>query len=182
MKQLRTHIARVIVAVLVWTGFSLYMVQPVQAEHSSQSFANWLTKMAESSESSDLQDELNNLRESAGQLENTIKEASQIVSRNNSNFDFSFSESLASQHLYQLLLIEWSQSQAENAMAGTPVKHITKMFVSATIDKFGVGSFVPGAIASLDATFAVSNQFFDGHQFFRVVVEPMADCIAIGAP
>lgn len=182
MKKLRTHIARVIVAVLVWTGFSLYMVQPVQAEYSSQSFANWLTKMAKSSDSADLQDELNNLRASADQLENTIKEASQIVSRNNSNFDFSFSESLASQHLYQLLLIEWSQSQAKNAMAGTPAKHISKLYVSATVDKFGVGSFVPGTVSSPDAIFSLSNQFFVGQQFHKVVVEPMVDSIAIGAP
>lgn len=182
MQSLRTHIARIIVAVLVWTGFSLYMVQPVQADHSSQSFANWLTKMAKYSESADLQNELNNLRESPGQLENTIKEASQIVSRNNDNFDFSFSEAMASQHLYQLLFLEWSQSQAENAMAGTPGKHISKLFVSATIDKFGVASFVSGTIASSDATFSVTNQFLNRQQFFRVVIEPMVDSIAIGAP
>lgn len=182
MHSLRTHIARIIVAVLVWTGFSLYMVQPVHADHSSQSFANWLTKMANSSDSADLQKELNNLRESPGQLENTIKEASQIVSRNNANFDFSFSESMASQHLYQLLLIEWSQSQAENAMAGTPAKHISKLHVSATIDKLGPGNFVPGTIASSDASFLVNNQFFDGQELFKVVLEPMVDSIAIGAP
>lgn len=182
MKQLRTHITRVVVAVLVWTGFSLSMVQPVQADHSSESFANWLTKMAKSSDSTDLQNELNNLRESPGQLENTIKEASQIVSRNNGNFDFSFSESMASQHLYQLLLLEWSQSQAENAMAGTPAKHISKLFVSATIDKMGVGDFVSGTIPSFVSTFSMNSLGFDGQRFFRVVLEPMVDCIAIGAP
>lgn len=182
MKSLRIHIIRVIVVVLVWLGFSLSIVQPVQADHSSQSFANWLTKMASSSDSADLQNELNNLRKSADQLENTIKEASQIVSRNNSDFDFYFSNSLASQHLYQLLLIEWTQSQAENAMAGTPVKQISKLFVSATIDKFSTGSFMSGTVTSYDVGFSVDKQFISGQQFFGVVLEPMVDSIAIGAP
>lgn len=182
MKRLRTYIMRIIVLVLVGTGFGLYMVQPVQADHSSQSFANWLSKMAESSDGAELQKELNNLRKTASHLEDTIKEASQIVSRNNDDFNFSFVESLASQSLYQLLLIEWNQSQTENAMAAVPIQHISKLIVSATIDKSGIGYFASDDITTPDIPFSVNTRLLNSQQLIGVVLVPMVNSIAIGAP
>ncbi len=180
MNRLRTHIARIAVTVLVLTGFSLYLAQPAQANQSSLAFANWLSTMAKSSDGLDLQ-QLNDLRQ-AGHLGNTIKEASQIVSRNNEDFAFSFTESTASQHIYQLLLIEWSQFQTENAMASIPTQHLAKLFVPATFDKAGTGSFSsvgtqPAALPCLISDILPINCMTVSKN-----VVPMVGGIAIGAP
>lgn len=182
MKRLRTHITRLIVAVLVWTGFSLYMVQPAQTNHTSQSFANWLDKMAKSSDGADLQKELDNLRNSANYLEDMIKEATQVTSLNNDDFDFSFAESIASQHLYRLWLMEWNYSQSGNAMDSVPVQHISKLLVSATIDKSGVGGFASYDFKAPDIPFSMNTQLLDGQQLAAMVLVPMVNSIAIGAP
>lgn len=158
------------------------MVQPVQADHSSQSFAYWLSKMAEYSDKAELQEELNNLQKSVNHLENTIQEASQIVSRNSEDFGFSFSESLESQYLYQLLLIEWNQFQTDNAMASLPVQHISKLVVSATIDKSGIGDFASNGIQTPKILYTIKNQLLDSQHLPVKTLVPMIHGIAIGAP
>lgn len=181
MNRLRTHIARITVAVLVLTGFSLYMVQPAQANQSSQAFANWLSTMAKSSDGMDLQQELDDLRRSS-HLGNTIKEASQIVSRNNEDFTFSFAESAASQHIYQLLLIEWSQFQTENAMASVPVQHLAKSLVPATFDKAGSNTFTSVVTAALSISHPIISKMLPYRTTVSANVVPMVGGIAIGAP
>lgn len=181
MNRFRTYIARLIVAVLVWTGFSMYMVQPVQAEQSSQAFASWLSKMAKSSDGVELQKELDNLQQSGDHLDQMIKKASEIVSSNNDEFDFSFTESIASKHLYQLLLIEWSQFQTGNEMASVPTQPTVKLLVP-IVEKMGsIGSatLLPKV---LDSFFETSELSLSPRQVFSVMLEPMVGGIAIGAP
>jgi hypothetical protein len=182
MNRLRTHIARLTVAVLVLTSFGLYMVQPVWANQSKEAFTNWLSKRAKSLNEHGLQKELDDLRKSSGHLENTIKQASQIVSRNNDDFEFTFAESGASDHIYQLLLIEWSQFQTENAMASIPVRHIIKWQVPATLDKAGaqtVGSFAKELAVSRTP---ISDSLLSITHVVTGNVVPMVGGIAIGAP
>lgn len=181
MKRLRTHIIRLTVAVLVWTGFSLYMVQSAQADHTSQSFANWLDELATSLDGSELQKKLDDLNGSTN-LEKTIQEASHILSRNAEDLDFPFAESMASQQLYQLLFIEWSYTQSANTMDSVPVKHISKLSISATIDKSGIGGFITEYITAPDTSFSKNIQLVDGQQLAAMALEPMVNCIAIGAP
>lgn len=181
MNRLRKHIVRVTVAVLVITGFSLYMVQPAQANQSSQAFTNWLSTMTKSSNGVDVQQQLDDLRKS-GHLGNTIKEASQIVSKNNENFEFSFAESIASQHIYQLLLIEWSQFQTDNAMANVPAQHLTKLLMPVSVEKAGANSFVSIG-TNLSGPFQpISNKQVTGSGSVSRNVVPMVGGIAIGAP
>lgn len=182
MKRLRTYITRLTVAVLVWTGFSLYVVQPGQADHTSQSFANWLDEIAESSDGAELQRKLEDLRESANNFEDSIEEASQIASQNTEDVDFSFAESIVSQQLYQLLFIEWSHSQSGNTMDSVPVQHISKLLVSATVDKSGVSGFSSDSIKAPDIPFSMNIQLLDGRQLVAKVFLPMVNSIAIGAP
>jgi hypothetical protein len=130
MKRLRSHILRLTVVLLICSGFSLYVVQPTQARHSTNAFADWLNTMTKPANSFDLQQELDNLRESSDHLGEVIEKASRIIHRNNKEFVFPFQESDASQSLYQLLLIEWSQFQTDNAMAGIPLQQTTKTLLS----------------------------------------------------
>ncbi len=181
MNRLRTYFARLIVAVLIWTGFCLNMVQPAHAEQSSQDFASWLTQMAKSSNGVDLQKELNDLQESGDHLDQLIKKASKIVSSNNDGFEFSLKESIASKHLYQFLLIEWSQFQTGNEMANVPVQPTVKLLVS-IVEKMGsIGSgavFIPNTEPFFEARELIMNP----RPVFSVMLEPMAAGIAIGAP
>jgi len=181
MNRLRTHIARVTVAILVGVGFSLYMVQPVQANQSSQAFANWLSTMTKSANTANLQQELQQLR-TAGHLGDTIKEASQIVSRNNDEFEFSFAESMASQYLYDLLLIEWSQFQTENAMASVPTQQSAKVMISSSVDKIGANGIISTNLTAFDLPVFATSLLPNEHSMFVPALEPMVDCIAIGAP
>lgn len=181
MNQLRTYIARLTIAVLIWTGFTLYMVQPTQAKQSSQAFASWLCTMAKSTDGADLQKELQNLRKSGHHLDKIIKEASRIVSSNNGKFDFLFTKSAASQQLYQLLLIEWSQFQTGNAMASIPSQYTAKP-IPVLLDKMSsVGSAV-AHVKTFTAVFGDKGQYLGPHQVLRQAVVPLAGGIAINAP
>jgi len=182
MNRLRTYIIRLFVIAVICTGFGLYMVQQVQVNRSSQAFASWLDTKVKTSDGIGLQKELDDLRKSASDLDEFIKEASQFVKSNNENFDFSFTESTASMHFYQMLLVEWSQFQTGNAMAGIPIPSVTKAFVSIVFDQNGaIGSaaavsLIPEYVWSLD-TFTAD---VDG--FFNMAMQPMTEGIAIGAP
>ncbi|MDZ7680767.1 MAG: hypothetical protein U5J63_03400 [Fodinibius sp.] len=157
------------------------MVQPAQANRSSQAFAHWLSTMTKSTNMVSLQKELNTLRD-AGHLGKTIEEASQIVSRNNEEFEFSFAETMASQHLYDLLLIEWSQFQTENAMASVPVQPPAKGMISSSVDKMSTSGILASKIKAFDLP-GFLTQFLSNQQpMLASALEPMVDSIAIGAP
>ena len=128
MKRLRTYITRLLVVLLLFSGFSLYVVQPAQGRQSPDAFTDWLSKMAKPAGAMDLQQELENLRQSTEHLDKVIEKASRLVSENDNGFSFSFAESTASQQLYQLLLIEWNQFQTGNAMSSVPVQQSAKSF------------------------------------------------------
>lgn len=182
MNRLRTYIMRLTTIAVICTGFGLYMVQQVQVNRSSQAFASWLDSKVKTSDNIGLQKELDDLRNSASDLDEFIKEASQFIKSNNENFDFSFAESTASMHFYQLLLIEWSQFQTGNAMAGIPIPSVTKAFASIILDQKGaIGSaaaisLIPEYLWDLDGYTA------DADEFFAMAMQPMTEGIAIGAP
>lgn len=182
MNRLRTNIIRIVTIAAICVGFSLYSVQQIQVDHSSQAFASWLSSMAESTGDIALQEELDDIRKSSSDLDEFIKEASRVVTSNNESFEFSFAETTASSHLYQLLLIEWSQFQTGNAMARLPVPSITKAFSPIMVDQ--KASFDIPAIST-----TLVRQFWkpvglisDAQKFIPMAIEPMVEGIAIGAP
>lgn len=158
------------------------MVQQVQVDRSSKAFASWLDSKVKATNSIGLQKELDDLRKSASDLDEFIKEASQFIKSNNENFEFSFAETTASMHFYQLLLIEWSQFQTGNAMAGVPIPSVTKAFASIILDQKGaigsaaVMSQVPENVWDID------SYTTDADEFFTMAMQPMKEGIAIGAP
>lgn len=168
---------------VVCFGLGLFMVQQTQTNHSSQAFASWLTAMLKASDGVKVQQELDDLRKSTTHFDEFVKEASQIVKTHNERFPFIFTESAGSVHLYQLLLIEWSQFQTGNAMAGIPVETSAKTFVSIALDN-------KGAMGTAVAVFNAIPKVLDGFEkiilankvFFVSALEPMTEGIAIGAP
>jgi len=182
MNKLRTHIVRVVVLVLIWMGFSLYIVQSAKAEYSSRAFARWFSTMLSSSNTAELQEQLNELRKSNDHLDEILKKASKIVRRNNKDFKLPFAESVADSQVYELLLFEWNQYQTENAMAGIPAQQTVKSLLPIKVDK----SASCGAVAATIATPRVLQWIETAYPFnnrkvpFWVI--PMSSGIAIGAP
>ena len=182
MNRLRTHIARFVIVLLICSGFGLSLVQPAQAEHSTTAFADWLSAMTKSSNGGNLQQELENLRKSGDHLDKVIEQASQIVSNNDEEFPFSYAKSMASQQLYQMLLIEWNQFQTDNAMSSLPVQQTVKSLVPVKVDKLPL-SFsdllaAKTGIQSLgNLSQVVSNQYE-----LAVTLIPMVGGIAMRAP
>lgn len=182
MNRLRSHIAQLMVALLICSGLSLSWVQPVEANQRSQAFARWLSMKVKSADASDLQKELQQLRSSDGQLDDLLQQASRIVTQNNEEFNFPFSKEKASGQLYQLLLIEWNQYQTGNAMANVPVSQNVKPLLPLHLDKIEGGTLAVQGQPMLYA-FVVSRWFSGAHsQSVSFSVIPMSSGIAIGAP
>lgn len=181
MNRLRTHIVRIVVLVLVWMGFSLYMVQSAKAEYSSHAFARWFSSMLSTSKTADLQQQLNDLQKSNDHLDKILEEASRIVRRNNDDFSFPFAKSAKKQQLYQLLLFEWNQYQTENAMASIPAQQTVKSLVPVKVDKSGscgtvtTSINVPQFLYCVEALRSISEHSSN-------TISPMSSGIAIGAP
>lgn len=183
MKRLRTHIARWLVAFLVISGFSLSLVQPAQARQNTHDFARWLDMMAKSSDTAALQKELKDLKASGEALSAMIQKASEIISKNNENFNFPFAKEETPNQLYQLLLIEWNQFQTGDAMAGIPSAQKTiKPLLPWHTDKLST----PGlAVFCSDSFQVAANRFvITNRQQTQepLSLQPMSSGIAIGAP
>jgi len=160
------------------------MAQPVQAKHSSFAFTRWLSTMTKSSAANgmEVQKELSSLQHSDDQLDRIIEKASQIVRRNNDQFSFEINESAASQQVYQLLLIEWSQFQTGNAMASVPIQQNVKITVPVKIDNtggHGSSAYLPDTINQLPYSSDTQACSFVEYGSCET---PMASGIAIGAP
>ncbi len=130
----------------------------------------------------DLQQELDDLRESNDHLGEVIEKASRIIHRNNKEFGFLFQGSDASQSLYQLLLIEWSQFQTGNAMAGIPLQQAAKTLLPLQTEKIpflGAGWHWNDEVR--DTSWS-AEQYISSKEAFSITLVPMVDGIAIGAP
>jgi hypothetical protein len=182
MNRFRSYIARFLVILFVCTGFALHITQPVQAKQSSDAFARWLSTMTKSSDATDLHKELNELKKSGAHLDKVIEKASRIIVRNNEEFNFSFAESAASHHIYELLLIEWNQFQTGNAMAAVPVQQTLKPFLPFNLDKLGIFGSVVLFYATPDISQIEQEHLQASQTITAISVVPMSDCIAIGAP
>lgn len=181
MNRLRTHIIRIIVLAAICTGFGLYTVQQMQADHSSKAFASWLDSIATSSDDITMQ-KLDDHNETTADLDEIIREASRIIKINGGDLKVAFAESTASMQLYQLLLIEWKQFQTGNAMAGIPIPASAKTFISVVLDQKGAMEFeaMASAFPQLTQQFNVVNAVVP--QLFAYALQPMTEGIAIGAP
>lgn len=182
MNRFRTHIARFVVVLLICSGFALSLVQPTQAKHTTGAFADWLSTMTKAADGAELKQELENLRHSNAHLEKVIAQASEIISKNNEEFSFSYENSMASQQLYQMLLIEWNQFQTANAMSSLPVQQIVKSLVPVKTDKSSAGNFWVSAEKGASNILSFSDRSVFPEAAVAAAIVPMAGGIAIGAP
>lgn len=136
MRFLRTHIARVLVTVLIWAGMGLYLTQTAHARTSSNAFASWLSSILKDTESGEVRSQLNQLRDSDVGLYRMLERASEIVSRHNEEVILPFNRTDRSTDLiFHLLLVEWNQYQTGNDMGKASIPHTLKQIVAPQSDK-----------------------------------------------
>jgi len=181
---MRSKILNICVIGLICSGLGLAVAQPAEANKSSQDFANWLQSVAKKAHSSDIEHKLAPLKESHANLHQLIEQASQIVSKNNNDFNLPFDRDSESKNIHQILLIEWNQFQTGNAMAAVPPVPSVKPFVSFQSPKIFTGSFASlfrsGYLNPFFAPISVEHKnICTAHRF---IIAPMSGGIAIGAP
>lgn len=182
MQLLRSHIVKLYAISLIVFGLGLCMVQPACGQNSTRSFANWFAEIAKANHSDELAKELDQLKNSGVDLRELVRHASQIISRNNNDFNLPLGKSPASHQIYQVLLAQWNQYQTGSGMANMPPPETVKPGAHLQVDKSGA------------ATHIISNGF---HSFRFTALKtiskpsvhspgkpaaPMAAGIAIGAP
>ena len=182
MKRLRSHIAQLLVVLLICTGLSLSWVQPAQANQSSYAFAQWLSMITHSAGATDLNKQLQQLKNTEGPLEDILKEASIILAKKGKAFDFPFAKEHASWSLYSVLLVEWNQYQSGKAMANIPVQQNLNPLVPFHINKVeGMASGMSGGRHSVLLEY-VTLQNTPETTGSPSSILPMSSGIAIGAP
>ncbi|MFH5831514.1 hypothetical protein [Halalkalibaculum sp. DA384] len=184
---MRSHIVRLLMVATVCMGMALYLVRPVQAETASNSFASWLNTVVKKGEvdSDNVRQKLFNLQNSDESLDILIQKASEIVLRNNEDFNLPLgANSNDSGKVYDLLIWEWNSYQTGNGMGKASLPSTTiKSSILSTLDKF---------VHSLSATYRKQAERFDlstdllqsanliPQQIYHII--PLAGGVAIGAP
>lgn len=118
MKLFRSHISKVCIIGLLYAGLMLAVAKPVHAMQTNEAFANWLQSLAKKTPTAQLEQRLSSLKQSDPDLNKLIKQASEIISENDD--DFNLPEGAAADNIQQILLVEWNQYQSGNAMRAVP--------------------------------------------------------------
>lgn len=136
---MRLHITRLLLIATVWVGMALYLLRPVQSDAASNSFASWLNTVVKKGEvdSDNVRQQLYKLKKADDSLDTLIQKASEIVSRNNEDFNLPLDgKSSNSDEVYDLLIWEWNFYQTGNGMGKASVPTTIKSNFHSTLDKF----------------------------------------------
>lgn len=183
MNLLRTHIISRLTVLVVCGGMLACLAQPLQAAHRTQSFADWLSSVVREADGLQVREELNRLRHSRMDFSRVVSEASEIVTRNNEEFNLPLNESDAAAQVYHLLLAEWNQFQTGNAMSAVPLYENVKSFgPQKTEQATGFALPAPDRQSGLFAPHRAEPGLLHAAPLQVPAVEPMIHGIAIGAP
>lgn len=181
MKFFRSHITRFGSSGLLIAGLLLYLLRPVNTDHSAKRFTNWLESEAYTSEVPGLKEKLNRLQQSGASVNDLIEKVSQIISDVESPGELPGETPADVSSVYQALLMKWSQYQTGSTMAGLPVPGTVKAPIFYQLDKF-TGSEIknphPATPPVQGAYSATVPQIFPT-SYTR---QPLASGRAIGAP
>ncbi|MDX1617891.1 MAG: hypothetical protein R3224_03840 [Balneolaceae bacterium] len=183
MNFFRTHTARIVLACLIWSGITLYLVQPVEARTSSNSFTSWLETVVKKDHAGDIQQQIFKLKESEGSLATLIEKASEMVSRNNDEFNLPIEAHSSDAHrVYHLLIAQWNSFQTGNGMGKAPLPDSVKPIVYPPADKFvHTGESDPDIREGADSSL-LTGHVADQNRPPSHLIEPLSGGTAIGAP
>ncbi|MDZ7773234.1 MAG: hypothetical protein U5K31_10940 [Balneolaceae bacterium] len=164
-------------------GMLACMARPLQAAHRTQSFADWLSSVVREADDQQVRRELNRLRQSRMDFSRVVSEASEIVTRNNEEFNLPLEESAAAAQVYHLLLAEWSHYQTGNAMSAVPLPDSGKLFGPQKTDQApGFNLSAADRSTGLTASRHTGPDLLYADPLQVPAVEAMIHGIAIGAP
>lgn len=131
----------------------------------------------------DIQQQIYRLKQSEGSLAVLIEKASEMVSRNNDDFNLPISDKGTDTHeVYNLLIVGWNSYQTGNGMGKASGLETVKSNLAPTIDKFprSLGIKVDRT-ADAGRSVLIRAAVISAAVAARTV-EPLAGGIAIGAP
>lgn len=157
------------------------VAKPVHAVQTNEAFANWLQSLAKKTHTAQLEQRLSSLKKSDNDLNKLIKQASEIISENDE--DFNLPEDAASDNIRQILLVEWSQYQSGNAMTAVPSTERVKP----TLASQQLHPVIPDVQAAAPAkrnfkVHPVATVSFKVPASNIYLITPLVSSIAIGAP
>lgn len=183
MNLLRSHMISRLTVLAVCGGMLACLAQPLQAAHRTQSFANWLSSVVREADGLQVREELNRLRHSRMDFSRVVSEASEIVTRNNEEFNLPLDKSAAAAQVYHLLLAEWNHFQTGNAMSAVPFPESVKSFGPHKTEQTpGFALPAPDRPSGLPMPRPDRPGLLFAATLQVPAVEPMIHGIAIGAP
>lgn len=164
---------------MVCCGVMVSFGLPAKASQPAHGVANWLKSLTGTNVSPRLARQLQSISQSNKGLNRLLKRATEIISKNNKDFNFVNSATQAAIH--QILLIKWNQYKSGNSMSAVPPVQVNKYPVppfSQILPKSHHNSL----------TRRTFNDIFCGKlqktypQRLRIQVIPLINKISIGAP
>lgn len=136
MKQLRSHTIQGLVALLICLGIGFQWVKPAQLEQNSRSFANWLTTVMKNRDDARLLERIRDLKQGHRDLNQLLREASQLVSSHNDEFDLPLEQKKSSSDdISKVLLLEWNMYKKVGGMGQATQKPTVKPILLQPLDK-----------------------------------------------
>lgn len=162
----------------------LYLIHPAQARTSSYSFANWLETVVKKERAAHIQQQIFELKESDASLASLIEKASEMVSRNNDDFNLPIGDETSNtDEVYNLLIVEWNSYQTGNGMGKASNPKALKSNLHFSVDKFAhsLGGKVDRKNDSAYGFFGEVGGI-SRTDVCNYIIEPLSGGIAIGAP
>lgn len=183
MRIFRSHIAKLFLSGLIWSGMGLYLARPVQAETASSDFTDWLETVVKKGETEVVYKQIYQLKQSERSLESLIHRASEIVSLYNDDFNLPIRDKDAdSRQVYTLLVLEWNSYQTGSGMAKASIPGTIKLSLHPTVDKSAHSFSGEIQLHNKAVWSVVSDTAVTNGKLFTYHIEPLTDGISIGAP
>lgn len=172
------------ITVLVWTGFVIYLFQPVQSDHISHSFTTWLNSVVKKDTNGELIKQINELNKTEPGISRLLQRASILISNHDDAFDLPLAGDTSTDNVYRLLLTGWNFFKTGNAMGKPAVPNAGKTLFNPQANKLFSQTF--------SIIFGGKNEDTDHSSpdiyvwpsvpATAFIIAPLAGGIAIGAP
>ncbi len=167
---------------VIITGIGLCMVRPAQAHRSGKAFSNWLSRVMDQNELSDLESGFEQLKGSEADIHHLMLKASEIIGKaENGHFNHFISPD-KKQQIYYVLLQQWNHFQNEKGMAALPPVELMKPLVTYQVDTYHTSGPAVSQKAGEHPKCPAQKQTVLSTPVLDMSLSPMSNGIAIGAP
>lgn len=118
MKNFRSHIIKAYSFGFILVGFLLHFVNPIQDTGAHSEFTTWLDAKVKSEENVSVRSLIEELADDGVELNEVIRKASEIVSKNSDDFELPVSEDT---NALDVIIQEWNAYQTASSGMGKAV-------------------------------------------------------------